>query len=192
MTPDGDFEFEALKFRHVETPSMGPVEPIDPVDGEWLGPMGMTRGGRHGGWPAAACQPGGSGGPGKPTGPAAATRGTGAGSIGPSPLRPGPVPRNKCEPPRSWHCLATTTLVLTRSRPAGDWVLRVRSCRRSQAGRMPTQAWQPRPGRMIGSLVRNRPLVDGNKRLAWTATVVFLRLNGVELAARETTWPTSS
>lgn len=36
-------------------------------------------------------------------------------------------------------------------------------------------------GAMFESLVRNHPLVDGNKRLAWTATVVFLRLNGAEL-----------
>lgn len=36
-------------------------------------------------------------------------------------------------------------------------------------------------GALFESLVRNHPLVDGNKRLAWTATVVFLRLNGAEL-----------
>lgn len=35
---------------------------------------------------------------------------------------------------------------------------------------------------LFESLVRNHPLVDGNKRLAWTATVVFCRLNGAELA----------
>lgn len=32
---------------------------------------------------------------------------------------------------------------------------------------------------LLHSLVRNHPLVDGNKRLAWLATVVFLDLNGV-------------
>ena len=31
-------------------------------------------------------------------------------------------------------------------------------------------------------LARNHPLPDGNKRLAWTATVMFLRLNDVDLA----------
>lgn len=31
---------------------------------------------------------------------------------------------------------------------------------------------------LLHSLVRNHPLVDGNKRLAWLATVVFLDLNG--------------
>lgn len=32
---------------------------------------------------------------------------------------------------------------------------------------------------LLLSLVRNHPLVDGNKRLAWLATVVFLDLNDV-------------
>jgi death-on-curing protein len=31
---------------------------------------------------------------------------------------------------------------------------------------------------LLHSLARNRPLVDGNKLLAWLATVVFLDLNG--------------
>lgn len=34
---------------------------------------------------------------------------------------------------------------------------------------------------LFESLVRNHPLVDGNKRLAWTMTVVFLGFNDVEL-----------
>jgi len=36
-------------------------------------------------------------------------------------------------------------------------------------------------GALLHSLARNRPLVDGNKRLAWLATYVFLAKNGVEL-----------
>lgn len=31
---------------------------------------------------------------------------------------------------------------------------------------------------LLHSLVRNHPLVDGNKRLAWLVTVIFLDLNG--------------
>ena len=31
---------------------------------------------------------------------------------------------------------------------------------------------------LLHSLVRNHPLVDGNKRLAWLATMIFLDLNG--------------
>lgn len=34
---------------------------------------------------------------------------------------------------------------------------------------------------LMHSLVRNHPLVDGNKRLAWAATRVFLILNGRDL-----------
>jgi death on curing protein len=33
---------------------------------------------------------------------------------------------------------------------------------------------------LLHSLARNHPLVDGNKRLGWLATVVFLDLNGWE------------
>jgi death on curing protein len=34
---------------------------------------------------------------------------------------------------------------------------------------------------LLHSLARNHPLVDGNKRLAWLATYVFLAKNGIEL-----------
>jgi len=34
-------------------------------------------------------------------------------------------------------------------------------------------------GALLHSLARNHPLVDGNKRIAWLATVVFLDLNGL-------------
>ena len=33
---------------------------------------------------------------------------------------------------------------------------------------------------LLHSLARNHPLVDGNERLGWLATVVFLDLNGFE------------
>jgi death on curing protein len=36
-------------------------------------------------------------------------------------------------------------------------------------------------GALLHSLARNHPLVDGNKRLAWLATWVFLAKNGGEL-----------
>ena len=38
---------------------------------------------------------------------------------------------------------------------------------------------------MLHSLVSNHPLVDGNKRLAWLATVVFLRINDVDTAVTD-------
>ncbi len=34
---------------------------------------------------------------------------------------------------------------------------------------------------LLHSIVRNRALVDGNKRLAWLAAVVFCDLNGVQV-----------
>ncbi|RRD42073.1 type II toxin-antitoxin system death-on-curing family toxin [Buchananella hordeovulneris] len=36
---------------------------------------------------------------------------------------------------------------------------------------------------LLDSLVRNHALLDGNKRLGWLATVVFLGLNGCDLQA---------
>ncbi len=36
---------------------------------------------------------------------------------------------------------------------------------------------------LLESVVRNHALVDGNKRLGWLATVVFLGLNGVAIEA---------
>lgn len=36
---------------------------------------------------------------------------------------------------------------------------------------------------LLESLTRNHPLVDGNKRLAWTAVFVFYGLNGLDLDA---------
>jgi len=36
---------------------------------------------------------------------------------------------------------------------------------------------------LLHSLVRNHALVDGNKRLGWTATVVFYDVNGLSLEA---------
>ena len=33
---------------------------------------------------------------------------------------------------------------------------------------------------LLLSIVKNHPLIDGNKRLGWLATAVFLDLNGVE------------
>ena len=35
---------------------------------------------------------------------------------------------------------------------------------------------------LLQSIVKNHPLVDGNKRLGWLATAVFLELNGVAVA----------
>ncbi len=36
---------------------------------------------------------------------------------------------------------------------------------------------------LLQSIVKNHPLVDGNKRLGWVATAVFLELNGAPAVA---------
>ena len=36
---------------------------------------------------------------------------------------------------------------------------------------------------LLQSIVGNHPLIDGNKRLGWLATAVFLELNGVGVSA---------
>lgn len=38
---------------------------------------------------------------------------------------------------------------------------------------------------LLEPLVRNHALVDGNRRLAWTAVVVYCRLNGYRIVAPE-------
>ena len=40
---------------------------------------------------------------------------------------------------------------------------------------------ETKAGALLHSLARNHPLVDGNKRLAWSATRIFCLLNGHEL-----------
>lgn len=39
---------------------------------------------------------------------------------------------------------------------------------------------------LLASIARNHALVDGNKRLAWTATVALCEINGYDLAPRDT------
>lgn len=61
----------------------------------------------------------------------------------------------------------------------------------SAAARPATTLWgkaaygslEEQAGALIESIVRNHPLVDGNKRLGWLSLVVFLGLNGVDLEA---------
>jgi death-on-curing protein len=52
---------------------------------------------------------------------------------------------------------------------------------RPQASAFGTDAYQGlhlKAAALLHSLARNHPLVDGNKRLAWLATYVFLDING--------------
>jgi death-on-curing protein len=40
-------------------------------------------------------------------------------------------------------------------------------------------------GALLRSLAENQPFTDGNKRVAWTAAMVFLEINGVSVEATE-------
>lgn len=61
----------------------------------------------------------------------------------------------------------------------------------SAARRAATSLWgspaygslEEQAGALLESIVRNHPLVDGNKRLGWLSLIVFLGLNGVDLDA---------
>ncbi|GAB3599802.1 type II toxin-antitoxin system death-on-curing family toxin [Kineococcus gypseus] len=48
-------------------------------------------------------------------------------------------------------------------------------------GRPAYPALAEKAAALMHSLARNHPLVDGNKRLAWSATRVFCLLNGTDL-----------
>ncbi|WP_369070342.1 type II toxin-antitoxin system death-on-curing family toxin [Kineococcus terrestris] len=48
-------------------------------------------------------------------------------------------------------------------------------------GREAYPALADKAAALMHSLARNHPLVDGNKRLAWSATRVFCLLNGTDL-----------
>ena len=45
---------------------------------------------------------------------------------------------------------------------------------------------------LLQSVVNNHALIDGNKRLGWLATAVFLELSGVSVTAAPTTTCTNS
>jgi len=65
--------------------------------------------------------------------------------------------------------------------PVRDLGLLDSACHRPQAGLFGRQAYPTLAGKaaaLMHSLACNHALVDGNKRLALLATVVFLRING--------------
>ncbi len=68
--------------------------------------------------------------------------------------------------------------------PVRDLGLLDSACHRPQAGLFGEEAYPSLAGKaaaLMHSLACNRALVDGNKRLALFATVVFLRVNGHRL-----------
>lgn len=67
----------------------------------------------------------------------------------------------------------------------GDWGLLASAAARPMATVFGEDAYpdlERKAAALLSSLVRNHALVDGNKRLGWTATVVFCELNGIDLA----------
>jgi death-on-curing protein len=68
--------------------------------------------------------------------------------------------------------------------PVRDLGLLDSACHRPQAGILGQEAYPALAGKaaaLMHSLAGNHALVDGNKRLALLATVVFLRINGYAL-----------
>jgi death-on-curing protein len=68
--------------------------------------------------------------------------------------------------------------------PVRDLGLLDSACHRPQARFFGEEAYPTLTGKaasLLHSLAGNRPLVDGNKRLALLATAVFLRINGYRL-----------
>jgi death on curing protein len=75
-----------------------------------------------------------------------------------------------------------------RAGPVRDLGLLDSACHRPQAGLFGQQAYPTLAGKaaaLMHSLACNHALVDGNKRLALLATVVFLRINGNHLDLTE-------
>ena len=69
--------------------------------------------------------------------------------------------------------------------PVRDVGLLLAAAGRPQARAFGQDAYSTLPlkaAALLHSLAGNHPLVDGNKRLAWLATVVFLEINGHEPA----------
>jgi len=69
--------------------------------------------------------------------------------------------------------------------PVRDMGLLDSACHRPRSGFMGQEAYPTLPGKaaaLMHSLACNHALLDGNKRLALLATVVFLRINGYRLA----------
>ena len=56
-----------------------------------------------------------------------------------------------------------------------------RDPRRLRSAMMPTRRYWTKAAALLQSIVKNDALVDGNKRLGWLATAVFLEINAVEI-----------
>lgn len=69
--------------------------------------------------------------------------------------------------------------------PVRDIGILEAACARPRTSVFGADAYPSLPGKaaaLLHSLVRGHALVDGNKRLGWLATVVFLDINGSSIA----------
>lgn len=77
--------------------------------------------------------------------------------------------------------LALATRLLGNPPPVRDMGLLASAVARPRAGVFGQDAYPDiwtKAAALLQSIVGNHPLVDGNKRLGWLATAVFLHLNG--------------
>jgi death-on-curing protein len=80
--------------------------------------------------------------------------------------------------------LALATALLGDPPPIGDVGLLESAASRPRTSVFGEDAYSDiwsKAAALLQSVVKNHPLVDGNKRLGWLATAVFLMLNGVEV-----------
>jgi death-on-curing protein len=82
--------------------------------------------------------------------------------------------------------LATAEAVLGRPAEVRDIGLLEAAVARTRATAFGTEAYpdlDTKAGALLHSIVTSHPLVDGNKRLGWTATRLLYRMNGRDLVA---------
>jgi prophage maintenance system killer protein len=74
------------------------------------------------------------------------------------------------------------TATASRRRRDGSWMRKPRpsdaSVSEAEVECLDLDIWM-KAAALLQSVVKNHPLIDGNKRLGWLSTAVFLDLNGV-------------
>jgi death-on-curing protein len=81
--------------------------------------------------------------------------------------------------------LTLSTMLLGESPPIRDVGLLESAAARPRASAFGEDAYPDlwsKAAALLHSIVKNHALVDGNKRLGWLATAVFLELNGIDVS----------
>lgn len=79
--------------------------------------------------------------------------------------------------------LALATTLLGDPPPVRDLGLLTAAAARPRASAFGDEAYPDlwsKAAALLHSIVRHHPLIDGNKRLGWLATAVFLEINGID------------